>query len=128
MTEPRWLSQHLVVALHERQIARFGGALGIRDDGLLESGLARPRNLYAYGETDLCVIAAAYAGGIIRNHPFVDGNKRTGFVAAALFLHENGLRLTAPEAEATVMTLSLASGEMPEAGFAAWLRDRTEKV
>ena len=128
MTEPRWLERRIIVAVHDTQLARLGGAGGIRDDGLLESALARPRNLHAYGEAELCVLAAAYAAGIVRNHPFVDGNKRTGFIAAALFLQENGLRLNAPEAEAVVMTVGLASGEMPEQGFAAWLRDRTDPV
>lgn len=84
--------------------------------------------MHAYGEGDICALAAAYAGGIARNHPFVDGNKRTGFVAAALFLRENGLRLVAPEPEAAVMMLALAAGDMPEEGFAAWLRDRTEWI
>jgi death-on-curing protein len=126
--EPRWLGQRIIVAVHDTQLVRHGGAGGLRDAGLLESALARPRNLHGYGEEDLCALAAAYAAGIVSNHPFVDGNKRTGFIAATLFLHENGLRLTAPEAEAVVMTLGLASGELPEAGFAAWLRDRTEAV
>ena len=94
----------------------------------MESARARPRNLHVYGEGDLFALAAAYAAGIVRNHPFVDGNKRTGFIAAALFLQENGLRLNAPEAEAVVMTVGLGSGEMPEQGYAAWLRDRTETV
>ncbi len=128
MTEPRWLERPIVVAVHDAQLVRHGGAGGVRDAGLLESALARPRNLHASGETELCVLATAYAFGIVRNHPFVDGNKRTGFIVAALFLQENGLRLEAPEAEAVVMTLGLASGEMPEQGFAAWLRDRTETV
>ena len=128
MREPRWLERRIIVAVHDAQLVRLGGAGGIRDAGLLESALARPRNLYAYGEGDLFALAAAYAAGIIRNHPFVDGNKRTGFIAAALFLQENGLRLGAPEAEAVVMTLGLASSEMPEQGFAAWLRDRTAPV
>ena len=128
MTEPRWLDRRIIVALHDVQLVRHGGAGGIRDAGLLESALARPRNLHAYGEAELYVLAAAYAYGIVRNHPFVDGNKRTGFVTAALFLQENGLRLTAPEAEAVVMTIGLASGEMPEQGFAAWLRDSTDPI
>jgi len=128
VTEPRWLERRIIVALHDVQLVRHGGAGGIRDVGLLESALARPQNLHAYGEGDICALAAAYAFGIVRNHPFVDGNKRTGFIAAALFLQENGLRLIAPEGEAVVMTLGLASGEMPEEGFAAWLRDRTEPV
>ena len=128
MTGPLWLDYRIIVALHDVQLARHGGAGGIRDLGLLESALARPLNRDGYGESDLHVLAAAYAFGIVRNHPFVDGNKRTGFVAAALFLEENGLSLVAPEPEAVVMTLGLASGEMPEAGFAAWLRDRTESI
>ena len=128
MTVPIWLGERIVVVVHDAQLDRHGGAGGIRDAGLLDSALARPLNMHGYGETDLCVVASAYAGVIIRNHPFVDGNKRTGFIAAALFLHENGLRLIAPEAEAVLMTLGLAAGEMPEAGFAAWLRDRTEPL
>jgi death-on-curing protein len=128
VTEPLWLGQRILDAVHDAQLARHGGAGGTRDVGLLESAMARPRNLHAYGEEDLCVLASAYAAGIVKNHPFVDGNKRTGFIAAALFLQLNDLRLTAPEAEAVVMTLGLASGELPEEGFAAWLRDRTVPV
>lgn len=128
MTEPGWLGQAIILAVHGIQLVRHGGAVGVRDLGLLESALARPLNMYAYGEADLCALAAAYAGGILRNHPFVDGNKRTGFIAAALFLQENGLCLTAPESEAVVMTLGLASGTLPEEGFAAWLRDRTSPL
>ena len=92
MTEPRWLERRIIVAVHDAQLVRYGGAGGIRDAGLLESAIARPRNLHAYGETELCALATAYAFGIVRNHPFVDGNKRTAFVTAALFLRENGLR------------------------------------
>jgi len=128
MTEPNWLGLKIIIAVHDAQLHRHGGAKGIRDAGLLDSALARPRNMQAYGAQDLWALAAAYASGIVRNHPFVDGNKRTGFIAAALFLRENGLRLTAPEAEAIVMTIDLAAGQMPEAGFAAWLRDRTEPL
>ncbi len=128
MTEPFWLSRQAIEIIHDEQLAEHGGAEGIRDAGLLESALARPRNLFAYGEADICALAAAYAAGIVRNHPFVDGNKRTGFLAAYSFLAVNGLELDAPEAEAVVMALDLASGEMPEEGFAAWLRDRTEPV
>lgn len=125
MTEPRWLSRRTVLHLHERQIARFGGATGIRDEGLLDSALARPLNLYAYGSPDLFALAGAYAAGLLQNHPFVDGNKRTGFVAAALFLDRNAWELAAPEAEAVVMTLGLAAGEIEEEGYAAWLCDRS---
>ncbi len=128
MTEPFWLSRQAIEIIHDEQLAEHGGAGGIRDAGLLESALARPRNLFAYGEADIHALAAAYASAIERNHPFVDGNKRTGFLAAYSFLAVNGLELDAPEAEAVVMILGLASGEMPEQGFAAWLRDRTETV
>lgn len=127
MTEPFWLSRLAVEIIHDEQLAEHGGAPGLRDPGLLESALARPRNLFGYeGETDPCALAAAYAAGLVRNHPFVDGNKRTGFLAAYTFLLMNSHELVAPEAEAVVMTLGLASGELPEAGYAAWLRDRTQ--
>ena len=95
----------------------------MRDLGLLESALARPQNLHAYCEGDAAALAAAYAFGIIRNHPFVDGNKRTGFLAAALFLEANGYRFVASEAEAVMRTLALAASEIDEAEFAAWLRE-----
>ena len=127
MSEPLWLTRVAVEIMHDEQLAEHGGAPGIRDEGLPESALARPRNLFAYeASLDLCELAAAYAAGLVRNHPFVDGNKRTGFLAAYTFLLTNGLELVAPEAEAVVMTLDIASGELPEAGYAAWLRDRTE--
>ena len=129
MSEPVWLIRSAVLAVHRLMIARFGGADGIRDEGLLDSALARPRNSFEYEDCDaLPRLAAAYAAGIIQNHPFVDGNKRTAFITAALFLQEQGLRLIAPEAEVVVMTLGLASGEMPEPGFTAWLRDRADPV
>lgn len=127
MSEPFWLTRLAVEIIHDEQLAEHGGAPGLRDSGLLESALARPRNLFGYeGETDPCALAAAYTAGLVRNHPFVDGNKRTGFLAAYTFLLLNGRELVAPEGEAVVMTLGLASGELPEAGYAAWLRDRSE--
>jgi len=128
MTEPVWLSRILIEAMHDEQLAAHGGAAGLRDVGLLESAIARPQNGWAYGEEDLCELAAVLAEGIAKNHPFVDGNKRTAFLAAYTFLALNGLELDAPEPEAALMTLELASGEMPRAGFAAWLRDRTAAV
>lgn len=128
MTEPVWLTRQVAEAIHERQIDRHGGAWGVRDAGLLESALARPVNAWSYGEEDLCTLAALLAEGVARNHPFADGNKRTALVGAALFLRLNGLRLTAPNAEAAVMTLGLASGELPREGFARWLADRTVPV
>ncbi|RAI59495.1 type II toxin-antitoxin system death-on-curing family toxin [Roseicella frigidaeris] len=126
MTEPRWVSRRALQLLHLESLTEFGGAEGMRDEGLLDSAMARPRNLHAYeGETDLCRLAAAYAAGIVRNHPFVDGNKRAGLTAAGVFLMLNGLDLVADQAEAAVAVLDLAAGELPEAEFAAWLRDNT---
>jgi death on curing protein len=120
--DPIWVLPSVVEAIHDAQCAEHGGALGIRDGGLLDSGLARPRNLHAYGETDICALAAAYASGIVRNHPFVDGNKRTAFLTAYVFLGLNGLELVADEADAATAMLSLASGDIKEDAFAEWLR------
>ncbi|MFZ4604090.1 MAG: type II toxin-antitoxin system death-on-curing family toxin [Caulobacterales bacterium] len=122
MTQPVWLLKGVVLAVHDMLLAEHGGPAGVRDDALLESALARPINLHAYGDSDLCALAAAYAFGIVGNHPFVDGNKRTGFLAAYIFLKTNGLDLIAGEADATAAVLALASGEAGEAEFAAWLR------
>lgn len=122
MKPPRWVGRDTVLALHERLIERYGGAVGLRDAGLLDSALARPENLAAYETPDLFALAAAYASGICRNHPFVDGNKRTGFTTAGVFLEYNGLRLQAPEAEAVVIMVALANRQLSEGEFAAWLR------
>ncbi|TVQ81714.1 MAG: type II toxin-antitoxin system death-on-curing family toxin [Micavibrio sp.] len=124
--EPLWVEKKLVLAIHHMSLVRHGGAFGLRDEGLLESALARPHNLFAYGNPDLCDLAAAYASGIIRNHPFVDGNKRTGFVVAATFLDSNDIELTATEEEVVRATQALAAGEMAEEGYKQWLRDRTQ--
>ena len=112
--------------MHERLLAEHGGAAGIRDPGLLDSALARPRQLHAYGKPDTCDMAAAYASGIIRNHPFVDGNKRTGFMSAYLFLALNGLQLAAAEVDVVQVVTLLAANEIDEPAFAAWLRDNSE--
>ena len=125
MNEPVWLLRSVVDAMHDAQLAEHGGASGVRDGGLLESALARPRNLYAYGETDPCTLAAAYAFGIARDHPFVDGNKRTAFLSAYVFLRVNGLDLTVDEVSVTVSMMALAAGETTEAAFADWLRSNT---
>jgi death-on-curing protein len=122
VTQPVWLLKGVVLAVHDMQLAEHGGPAGVRDDALLESALARPINLHAYGDSDRCALAAAYAFGIVRNHPFVDGNKRTGFLAAYIFLKMNGIDLIAREADATAAVLALSSGEAGEAEFAAWLR------
>jgi len=121
----RWLIEGVVIAMHGEQIAAHGGSLGIRDTGLLSSALARPQNQAVYGEPSVFDLAAAYAFGIIRNHPFVDGNKRTGFLAAYVFLDLNGWELMASEAEAVVAVLALAAKEMDEAGFAGWLKAKS---
>ena len=125
MSEPLWVLRSVVDAMHDAQLAEHGGASGVRDEGLLESALARPRNLHAYGETDHCTLAAAYAFGIVRNHPFVDGNKRTTFLAAYVFLRVNGHDLTADEVGVTVSMTALAAGDTTEAAFADWLRANT---
>ncbi len=122
MKEPLWLSKSLILAVHDRLLADYGGSSGLRDEGLLESALGKPVNLFAYGKPTLFALAASYAVGIVKNHPFVDGNKRTGFVAAAAFLDSNGIELVASEADATLKTLGLAAGEISEEEHAYWLK------
>ena len=117
-----WLTRRVVASIHQRQIQRHGGGHGTRDEGLLESALARPQNLEGYGEPTVFDLAASYAYGLARNHPFVDGNKRTSFVASALFLRMNGQQLNAKPAEAAVVFIRLAAGEFPEAELSEWFR------
>jgi death-on-curing protein len=119
---PVWVRTETVLAVHDQLIARFGGSPGVRDPGLLESALARPENLHAYGRPTVFDLAASYGFGIVKNHPFVDGNKRTGFTVAVLFVELNGFRFVATEADATIQTLALAAGELGEAEYAAWLK------
>jgi death on curing protein len=126
MKEPRWLSKDLILEVHNRQLAEHGGGAGVRDEGLLDSALARPQNLFAYGESDLAALAGAYAFGIAKNHPFIDGNKRTAFVACELFLAANGYDLAASDEECLAMMLDLAASEINEAEFAAWLRGNVQ--
>ena len=121
----RWIDRRLLVLLHDESLAMHGGAAGLRDEGLLDSALARPLNLVACGEPDPAALAASYASGLAQNHPFVDGNKRAAFLAVGLFLGLNGHRLTASQAEATVAMFGLASGDIDEPTFDAWLRERT---
>lgn len=125
---PVWLGKAVVLAMHGRLLAEHGGTAGLRDEGLLESALARPQQLHSYGEPDLCDMAAAYSGGIVRNHPFVDGNKRTGFMSAYVFLAANGLRLTATEVDAVRVVTLLAASEIDEAEYAAWLRENSVPI
>jgi death on curing protein len=121
--EPEWLSKALILAIHDEQLAEHGGGVGVRDEGLLEAALARPQNRFAYdAAADLATLAAAYAFGLARDHPFVDGNKRTAFVAAELFLDLNGVVLTASDEECVLTMLRFAAGEIEEDAFAAWLR------
>jgi death-on-curing protein len=123
MTEPVWLDVNIVLDVHAEQLALFGGADGIRDLGLLESALARPINKFAYGESDLAALAAAYAFGLARNHPFVDGNKRAAFAAMIVFLGLNGHDFDVPPEEATAIILGLAAGEVSEESLTRWIRD-----
>jgi death-on-curing protein len=122
--EPVWLTTADVIALHEMQLRRFGGPAGIRDPGALESALGRPLNKWQDEGADMAQLAAAYAYGIARNHPFVDGNKRAAFVSMMLFLRKNGVRFAPSQAEATIIVMALAAGEVSEASLTRWIRDR----
>lgn len=125
--EPTWLSEKLVLTLHAESLERFGGTTGIRDQGLLESALGRPRNRYAYGETpSVFELAAAYCYGIVRNHPFVDGNKRAGLLAARAFLLRNGYHFMPEEAETVEVVEGVAAGKVSEAELAQWLEAYSE--
>lgn len=118
-----WIDRRALELLHDESIAEHGGLPGLRDEGLFESALARPQNLAAYGNPDLADLAAAYAVGLAKNHPFADGNKRVAFLAMGLFLFVNGQRLVATQAEATLTMLDVAAGHVEEATLAAWLRE-----
>jgi death-on-curing protein len=123
VTEWRWLTKDVILAIHDEQLAEHGGRPGIRDLGLLESALARPLNRAAYAEATVFDLAAAYAFGIVRNHPFVDGNKRVALLAAAMFLIEHDVEISASDDAVVTSMLSLADGSMDEGGFALWLRN-----
>jgi len=125
---PVWLGEAVLLAMHGRLLSEHGGAEGIRNSSLFESALARPQNLLAYDNPDICDLAAAYTTGIIRNHPFVDGNKRTGFMAGYVFLASNGLQLMADELDVVRVVTLLAASEIDETEFAAWLRKNCESV
>jgi death-on-curing protein len=128
MSEPEGLDTTIVLDVHAEQLALFGGADGVRDLGLLESALGRPLNKFTYGETDLAALAAAYAFGIARNHPFVDGNKRAAFASLIVFLGLNGIDFDVPPQEATAIILSMAAGEVSEESLARWIRDNWPKL
>ena len=127
MTEPLWLAEREALALHDRLLALHGGAAGVRDSALLQSALARPQQIHAYADApDRLDLAAAYTAGIVHNHPFIDGNKRTGFVVGILFLELNGYRFTASEADAAQAVLELAAGTLDEAGYTNFLRANSQ--
>lgn len=121
MKQPEWILRETVLALHEQLLAEFGGTFGIRDEGRLDSALSRPENLFVYDQPTPAKLAAAYTFGLMKNHPFVDGNKRIGFAIGALFLQINGWKLMAGEADAVIQTLALAAGEIEEKEYASWL-------
>lgn len=122
MKEPIWITRKVVLATQEELLSRFGGLAGVRDEGLLDSALNRPIQLYHYGKPSIYELAASYASGIIRNHPFIDGNKRAGFMTAYIFLGGNDKHLDAKEEDAYLNTLALAAGEIDESDYAAWLK------
>lgn len=128
MKEPEWITSEECLAIHEMMLAQHGGLAGLRDKGLLESALAKPRNLFGYAKAGLVEMAASYAAGIIRNHPFLDGNKRTGFIVAAVFLEVNGYRLSASEESVVESTLAMAAGKLKESEYAAWLKGNSQKT
>lgn len=125
--EPRWLTYDQIIAIHSRQLRRFGGAAGMRDDGLLRSAIERPVNKWHYEQAELPELAAAYAFGLAKNHAFVDGNKRIAFMSMMIFLRKNGVRFAPDQAHATKIILSLAAGEVSEQNLARWVRDNWPK-
>ena len=127
MSEPIWVEDDLVFAIHDRQLVEHGGADGVRDESLLHSALSRPLNHFAYGSPDIIELAAKYTAGIVRNHPFIDGNKRTGFVVGVLFVELNGYRFTASEEAAAQAVLELAAGTIDEDGFCRFLRANVKR-
>jgi death-on-curing protein len=125
LIEPVWVNPAAVTRFHDDSLMQFGGLPGIRDTGAIESALARPRNLLAYGEPDLCDLAAAYTAGLCQNHGFTDGNKRTAFLTGFVFLADNGYTILAEQAEVVAAMLSLADHTLDETGYAVWLREHT---
>jgi death on curing protein len=126
-SEPKWLTYDQVVAIHSRQLRRFGGAAGLRDDGLLRSAIERPLNKWHYEQSELPELAAAYAFGLAKNHAFVDGNKRIAFMSMIVFLRKNDVRFAPDQAHATKIIMSLAAGEVSEESLARWIRDKWPK-
>lgn len=127
MTEPNWLSDEIIIAIHDEQLAIHGGGVGLRDQGMLASALERPVNKWSYENAGLPELAAAYAFGLAKNHPFIDGNKRTALLALYTFLYINGVDFIVPEADAAAAILALAAGEVDEEGLTRWIRDNWPK-
>ena len=128
MKEPYWLTREECLALHDMMLSHYGGIAGVRDENMLESALAKPQQRFHYGKPTMPELGAAYTAGIVKNHPFLDGNKRTGFMMGAGFLELNGFEFHASEAEAVVRTLALAAGEMSEAAYADWLKANSKRA
>ena len=128
MKEPIWLNREDCLAIHEMMLAQHSGLAGVRDEGLLESALSKPKHLFSYTSPALTQMAASYAAGIVLNHPFLDGNKRTGFMLAATFLELNSMELTATEESVVEMTLALASGKLAQGAYAKWLSENSKAV
>lgn len=128
MKAPVWVLREVVLMANEQLLAGFGGSAGVRDEGLLDSALGKPHSLFAYGKPTVFDLAASYAFGIVKNHPFIDGNKRAGFVVGLTFLQLNGWRLEASEVDATLRTLALAAGEMSESAYAQWLKANSKRA
>jgi death on curing protein len=126
--EPSWLTYDQVLAIHSRQLGRFGGAPGLRDEGILRSALERPVNKWQYQQADMAMLAAAYAFGLAKNHAFVDGNKRAAFLTMVVFLRKNGVRFAPDQAQSTKIMLALAAGEVSEESLARWIRDNWPKA
>lgn len=127
MKKPAWITREECLAIHEMMLAQHGGLAGVRDEGLLESALSKPQNLFTYAKPTHAEMAASYAAGIILNHPFLDGNKRTGFMVAAVFLEVNGHKFTATEESVVKNTLALAAGRLKEKDYAIWLKDNSRE-
>jgi death-on-curing protein len=128
MKAPYWLTREECLALHDMMLSHYGGIAGVRDENMLESALAKPRQRFHYDKPTMADLGAAYAAGIVKNHPFLDGNKRTGFMMGAGFLERNGFEFVATEAEAVLRTLALAAGEMSEGDYAAWLQANSRRA
>jgi death on curing protein len=128
MKAPYWLTREECLALHDMMLSQYGGIPGVRDENMLESALARPQQLFHCSKSTLRDLAAAYALGVVQNHPFLDGNKRTGFMLGAGFLERNGFEFYAKETEAVVNTLALAAGEMSESAYAEWLKTNSKRA